>query len=426
MKRPAFNSILVTLVIVVLVVGVVGLLVFIKNQPAPVRGVAPIANIAPVEPDSAKWGLNYPNQYSTLLMTEKNNTRTAFGGSQPYNKLEADARLVKIFAGNAFSKEYKDDRGHANAVTDVRATQRLAPTSPATCYSCKSSDNPKLWSEMGMSKYDAMKFTEMTAQITHSIGCANCHEANTMRLIVTNPALDEALKSQGKDWQTFSRQEMRSLVCANCHVEYYFVGDNKYLTLPWKNGTTVDAIEKYYDEVKFSDWKNPDSGTDLIKMQHPDYEMYTAGSTHYKAGVACADCHMPYTRDASAKFSSHDVMSPLLQPGKTCAACHTDVNYVVERVGVIQKQVNDTMLATEDAIIDAINAITKAAANTSADAALLTEARTLHRHAQLRWDYIAAENSMGFHNPEEALRILASATDLARQSQIKAIQAGSK
>jgi len=410
--------------IVVLVAGVVGLLVYIKNQPAPVRGVAPIANIAPLESDSAKWGLNYPNQYSTLMMTEKNNTRTAFGGSQPFNKLEADPRLVKIFAGNAFSIEYNDDRGHVNALVDVRATKRLAPTTPATCYSCKSSDNPRLWSEMGMSKYDAMKFTEMTAQITHSIGCANCHEANTMRLIVTNPALDEALKSQGKDWRTYSRQEMRTLVCANCHVEYYFVGDDKYLTLPWKNGTTVEAIEKYYDEVKFSDWKNPESGTDLIKIQHPDYEMYSAGSTHYTAGVACADCHMPYTRDASAKFSNHEVMSPLLQPNKTCAACHTDVNYVVERVGVIQKQVYDTMLTTEDAIVEAINAITKTAANTNADAALLTEARSLHRHAQLRWDYVAAENSMGFHNPEEALRILASAIDLARQAQVKAILAG--
>jgi nitrite reductase (cytochrome c-552) len=30
---------------------------------------------------------------------------------------------------------------------------------------------------------------------------------------------------------------------------------------------------------------------------------------------------------------------------------------------------------------------------------------------------------MGFHNPEEALRILATATDLARQAQLKAVQA---
>jgi nitrite reductase (cytochrome c-552) len=313
-----------------------------------------------------------------------------------------------------------------NAITDVRATQRINAATPGTCYSCKSSDNPRLWSQMTMTKYDALKFTELSKEITNPIGCANCHEANTMRLIVSNPALDEALKAQGKDWRTFTRQEMRTVVCANCHVEYYFSGDGKYLTFPWKNGTTVEAIEKYYDEIKFSDWKHSDSGADMIKMQHPDYELFTADSTHFKAGVACADCHMPYTRDASAKFSSHNVMSPLLEPSKTCAACHTDVDYVVNRAHTIQKQVNDTMISSEEAIIDAINEINKAAVVQNVDAALLAEARTLHRHAQLRWDTIAAENSMGFHNPEEALRILATATDLARQAQIKAIQAAKK
>ena len=54
----------------------------------------------------------------------------------------------------------------------------------------------------------------------------------------------------------------------------------------------------------------------------------------------------------------------------------------------------------------------------------LAEARNLHREAQLRWDFVAAENSMGFHNPEEALRILAKATDLARQAELKAVLAG--
>jgi nitrite reductase (cytochrome c-552) len=426
MKKPSLISVFITLLILGLAGGVVGLLLFIKNQPAPIRGVAPIANIKAMEPDSSLWGQNYPNQFSTLQKTLSNNSRTVYGGSEPFDKLKEDPRLVKLFAGYPFSKEYNDDRGHLNALTDVRKTKRLSETTPATCYSCKSSDNPGLWAQMGMAKFDAMKFTEMTAQIKQPIGCANCHETNTMRLIVTNPALAEALKAQGKDWQTFTRQEMRTVVCANCHVEYYFAGDGKYLTFPWKNGTSVDAIEKYYDEIKFSDWKNPDSGTDMIKMQHPDFELYTAGSTHFKAGVACADCHMPYTRDASAKFSSHDVKSPLLEPNKTCAACHTDVAYVVDRVNVIQKQVNTTLLATEDAIVDAINAINKAAATPNADAALLAEARTLHRHAQLRWDYIAAENSMGFHNPEETLRILASATDLARQAQVKALQSTSK
>ena len=161
----------------------------------------------------------------------------------------------------------------------------------------------------------------------------------------------------------------------------------------------------------------------MIKMQHPEFEVYTADSTHYKAGVACADCHMPYVRDGAAKFSSHDVHSPLLNPEAACGQCHTDVTYVVGRVKVIQDQVHTTKLGAEDALIDAINALKAAAASPAADPKLLDEARQMHRQAQFMWDFVSAENSMGFHNPEYILKILADATNLARQAQMKASQA---
>jgi nitrite reductase (cytochrome c-552) len=357
------------------------------------------------------------------MMTETNNTRTTYGGSDQVEKTELDPLLKTIFAGNAFAKGYGEDRGHMNAVADVRNTPRINDKTPGTCYSCKSSDNPKLWDEMGMAAYDATPFKDLGTKIQHPIGCANCHEAGTMRLIVTNPALDEALKIQGKDWRTFSRQEMRTVVCANCHVEYYFKGDGKYLTFPWENGTRIEDIEQYYTEIDFSDFTHAEDGAKILKMQHPDYELYTAGSTHYNAGVACADCHMPYTRDGSAKFSNHNVKSPLLDPAAACGACHTDVNYVVGRVNTIQKNTYDTMMKTEAALVDAIAAIKAAAADPAADAAKIEEARALHRAAQMRWDFIAAENSTGFHNGTEALRILADATDLARQAQLAALSA---
>jgi nitrite reductase (cytochrome c-552) len=276
---------------------------------------------------------------------------------------------------------------------------------------------------MGMAEFDKTLFKDLGARITNPIGCANCHEANTMRLIVTNPALEEALEAQGKDWTTFTRQEMRTVVCANCHVEYYFEGEGKYLTFPWSGGTKIENIAQYYIDEGFKDWDHAQSGAPMIKMQHPEYEFFTADSTHYKAGVACADCHMPYTRDGAAKFSTHDVKSPLLNADTACGACHTDVAYVTGRVATIQKQVYDTKIATEDAIVAAIGAIEAAAAAPNVDPDVLAEARNLHREAQLRWDFVSAENSMGFHNPEEALRILAIATDLARQAQLKAVQA---
>lgn len=420
-RKPWFIPAVLGAIIIILAIVVVALLIFMKNQPLQKRGVAPLVEVKAMEPDSSQWGLNFPNQYSTLLKTQTNDTATTYGGSQPYSKLAIDPRLVKLFAGYGFSIEYNEDRGHLNALADVREIKRVNEKTPATCYSCKSSDNPRLWDEMGMAAYDKMLFSDMTPKIDESIGCANCHEAGTMRLIVTNPALDEALKAQGKDWRTFTRQEMRTVVCANCHVEYYFAGEGNYLTFPWKNGTRIEEIEAYYNTIAFTDWKHKESEAPMIKMQHPDYELFTAGSTHYEAGVACADCHMPYTRDGAVKFSTHNVHSPLLNPANSCGTCHTDVGYVTDRVTEIQKQVADTMSDTEDALTQAIDAIQAAAANPKADKKLVDEARQLHRSAQLRWDFLAAENSMGFHNPEEALRILASATDLARQAQITAI-----
>lgn len=426
MKKPWIIPAVLSGIIVLLAGMLVALLVFMKNQPPQKRGVAPLVEVAAMEPDSSQWGLNFPNQYTTLLKTESNHTRTMFGGSEPYSKLEADPRLVKLFAGYGFSIEYNEDRGHLNTLADVRKIKRVNETTPATCYSCKSSNNPKLWDEMGMAAYDQMLFSDMTPRINEPVGCANCHEAGTMRLIVTNPALDEALKSQGVDWRTLTRQEMRTVVCANCHVEYYFQGEGKYLTFPWENGTRIEEIEAYYQAIGFTDWTHKESAAPLIKMQHPEYELFTAASTHYNAGVSCADCHMPYTRDGAVKFSTHNVHSPLLNSANSCGTCHTDVQYVTGRVAEIQQQVNTTLLATEDAISQAIDAIHAAGANSEADAQLVDEARQLHRSAQLRWDFVAAENSMGFHNPEEALRILAAATDLARQAQIKAILAGAK
>ena len=422
MKRSS-TVLILTGIIVILTAALIGVLIFVKNQPPSERGIPPITQIEYMEPDSEKWGVNYPNQYSTLLKTETNNTRTTFGGSEPYSKLEDDPRLVTLFAGYGFSKDYNEERGHLNSVTDVEATLRVNEKTPGTCYSCKSSDNPRLWAEMGMAEFDKTLFKDLGERIDHPIGCANCHEANTMRLIVTNPALDEALKAQGKDWETFTRQEMRTVVCGNCHVEYYFAGEGKYLTFPWEGGTRIENIASYYQDLSFKDWDHPQSGAPMIKMQHPEYEFFTADSTHYKAGVACADCHMPYTRDGAAKFSTHDVRSPLLNAETACGACHTDVGYVTSRVATIQGQVRETMDATEDALVEAIAAIEAASKAADVNADLLAEARDLHREAQLRWDFIAAENSNGFHNPEEALRILSVATDLARQAQLKAVQA---
>ena len=422
MKKYAVTIILVG-IIVILGVVLAGVLIYLKNQPPQSRAFQSITAVKPLEPDSSIWGLNYPNEYSSLLQTASNATSTKYGGSAGLSYLALDPRLVILFAGFSFSMDYNQPRGHQDTLIDVRATKRVTATTHATCYSCKSSDNPGLWAQVGMPAYDAQLFSAMTPSITQPIGCANCHAAGTMRLVITNPAVDAALKAQGIDWRTYTRQQMRSLVCANCHVTYFFSGPNKLLTVPWADGTKVEDIIKYEDSVNFADWTYPGTGTPIMKARHPDYELYTAGSTHFNAGVACADCHMPYLRDGAMKYSSHDIMSPLLDPQDSCGQCHTDVNEVLARVNTIQDTVHTEKISAEDALIDAITALQAAAAKPGADATLLDQARTLHRHAQFMWDFISSSNSMGFHNPDEALRILQNAIDLARQAQMKASQA---
>jgi nitrite reductase (cytochrome c-552) len=118
-----------------------------------------------------------------------------------------------------------------------------------------------------------------------------------------------------------SRQEMRTYVCAQCHVEYYFAGDEKLLTYPWHKGLLVEEIEAYYDEIGFSDWTHGITGARLLKAQHPEFEMWSQG-THGRAGVACADCHMPYRRVGAMKVSDHHVRSPLLDVAASCQTCH--------------------------------------------------------------------------------------------------------
>ncbi len=423
MKKLAI-PILMTGIIVVLGALLVWVLLFLKNQPPQARTFEPVVSVKPLEPDSAIWGENFPNEYSSLLLTADNKTPTTYGGSAQKSYLVEDPRLVILFSGYSFAKDYNQPRGHQNTLIDVRATKRLASNTHATCYSCKSSDNPGLWAQMGMAAYDAQMFAAMTPKINSPIGCANCHEAGTMALAVTNPAVEKALQDQGIDWHIYTRQQMRSLVCANCHVTYYFTGADKVLTVPWANGMRVEGVMKYEDDAAmFADWTYPGTNTPIAKLRHPDYELFTAGSTHFNAGVACADCHMPYLRDGAMKYSSHDIMSPLLDPQESCGQCHTDVEVALARVKTIQDTVFSAKIQTEDALVDAIAALTSATAKADSDAALLAEARSLHRQAQFYWDFIAAANSMGFHNPDEALRILKDAADLARQCQMKAAQA---
>jgi nitrite reductase (cytochrome c-552) len=200
----------------------------------------------------------------------------------------------------------------------------------------------------------------------------------------------------------------------------------KVLTFPWSEGLTIDDIDKFYDKIGgFKDWTHKDSGAPMIKIQHPEFELWSTG-IHARSGVACADCHMPYVRDGSIKVSDHWVRSPLTNINRACQACHRwDENELRQRIVDIQTKTAELLRTTETALLDAIDTLAAAQKSGASDADL-QKARALHRKAQMRWDFVSSENSTGFHSPQEAARILANAIDLARQAQLEAVKVTKK
>ncbi len=215
---------------------------------------------------------------------------------------------------------------------------------------------------------------------------------------------------------------MRSFVCGQCHVEYYFRGEGKVVTYPWANGLTVDEIEAYYEKEGFTDWIHAETGAKMLKAQHPEFEVWNQG-IHARAGVACADCHMPFERVGALKVSDHWVRSPLLNVSRACQTCHPVAEAELQgRVLAIQDRHHALLQRAARATTDMLDAIVAARKAGVTDAGL-TAAAALHRKAQWRLDFVAAENSMGFHAPQELARILAETIDYARQGQREAEQA---
>jgi nitrite reductase (cytochrome c-552) len=217
---------------------------------------------------------------------------------------------------------------------------------------------------------------------------------------------------------------MRSYVCGQCHVEYYFRGDRKTVTYPWANGLKVEEIEAYYDNganfadgKPFKDWVHAESGAPVLKAQHPEFEMWNQG-IHSRSGVACADCHMPYVREGAVKVTDHWIRSPLLNVSRACQGCHPYSDTEIQaRVSQIQARNHDLLQRAGGALQQMLDTL-KAAKAVGATDAQLQEARGLQRKAQWRLDFVAAENSMGFHAPQEASRILGEAIDYGRQAQL--------
>lgn len=402
-------------VVVVFLVGLFGASIMERRQEARLafQLVKPIATW---EPRNEVWGENFPREFETYRSTADTTFRSKYGGAAWRDYLHEDPNLVVLWAGYAFSRDYAQGRGHYHAVEDIRNTLRTGVPQPATCWTCKSTDVPRVMYEKGVAKFYKSKWDSLGPEIVNNIGCQDCHDPLTMNLRITRPALVEAFQRQGKDIKNATHQEMRSLVCAQCHVEYYFKGkDDKYLTFPWDNGFSAEDMEKYYDVVEHVDWVHALSKAPMVKAQHPDYELYKTG-IHAERGVSCADCHMPYRNEGGVKFTNHKIQSPLNDIAGSCQVCHRESEATLTKnVYDRQDKILELRMGAEHALAKA-HLEAKFAWEKGATEQEMKPILQLLRHAQWRWDWVAASNGLGFHSPVEAARVLGSSIQKAEEA----------
>jgi len=439
--------VLVAVIAALVAAGAVALLIDIATHKEEARNpFYRVVELTDDTDDPSLWGKNFPFQYDAYLKTV-DQVRTRFGGSEAVprtpteadprsivaqSKLEEDPRLKTMWAGYAFAVDFREERGHAYMLDDQMYTQRqVVAKQPGTCINCHAStytaykrlgDGDPF---AGFDKLNAMSYAEARKEVKHPVSCIDCHDPATMQLRVTRPAFIEGIRAYKADQgiadydvnKMASHQEMRTFVCGQCHVEYYFKGPEKRLTYPWFQGIKGDEILAYYDETGFKDWTHAVSGAPVLKAQHPEFETWNQG-IHAASGVACADCHMPYMRVGAMKISDHQVRSPLLNINRACQTCHRwPEEELKDRVEVIQMKTYDTRNLAIDALMDLINEIA-AARDAGRSEEALASARDFQRKAQFLLDFVEAENSTGFHAPQEAMRLLSKSIDFTRRGQM--------
>lgn len=431
--------------------------------------------------DPKPWGVNWPRQYDGYLRTAEG--ANFYGGSSamPASKLEDHPWLKRLYAGYAFSIDYREARGHAFMLSDQLVTKRVTERSqPGACLHCHSSIIPTYrrlgleamgepadaealaagfnWPavQKGFEQISTIPYPEAHAELAktpdgtgepdpHPVSCVDCHDPETMQTRVTRPGFVRGIAAFAssdapaphlpsvESWREgdrekpynpnidASRQEMRSFVCAQCHVEYY-CGPKETLFFPWHNGLKVEQIEAHYDQhnfpdgEEFYDWKHGETGAKVYKAQHPEFELWSQG-IHARSGVSCADCHMPYQREGAMKVSSHNVRTPMANVNNSCQTCHNVPEAeLVDKVRTIQARTRALTERAAAAMTDMLDAIGHAQASGASDEDL-ARLYELQKKAMWRLDFISSENSLGFHADQESARILAESIDFSRQAQ---------
>ncbi len=377
---------------------------------------------------SEEWSRYYPRQYSSWKKTKE--------GDEIKDMLKDKSQLAILWAGYGFSKDYNAPRGHYYALQDnVNSLRTGDPVDaksgpmPTACWTCKSPDVPRIIERDGELEYFTGKWAKYGSEIVNSIGCADCHDNKTGVLSVRRPHLDRALISAGlPTFADSTHQEKRNLVCAQCHVEYYFKKTEwtdkdgvakvaKVVTLPWANGLTAEGAEKYYNDIGFSDWTHKLSKTPMLKTQHPGYELFKTG-IHAQKGVSCADCHMPYTQEGAVKYSDHQLQNPLNTMDRSCMTCHRESEKTLEEIVHRKYERKDQLHELAMDNLAKAHLETAKAMEAGASDEELKAIREHIRSGQWKWDYAVASHPAFFHAPEETLRLLAVANESAMNARL--------
>ncbi|NJD57052.1 MAG: ammonia-forming cytochrome c nitrite reductase subunit c552 [Nitrospirae bacterium] len=434
-----------------LVLITVGLM-FLYGCPPPKTEQVQAVKIADGEIDPAQWGKAYPAEYELWKKTDeptpagKSKYKRGFDADKiTYDKLSEFPYMALLFNGWGFGIEYNEPRGHANMVRDQLDVDPSRVKAGGVCLSCKTPYAPKLEKEMTL-EYYKKPYNEVLAQIPEKdrnlgVACIDCHDNKDMSLKISRGfTLVKALNDMGVDPAKLTRQEMRSVVCAQCHVTYSIPKDQEMhstsLYFPWQgskwgNISIENIIKQLRSDPSYGEWKQNVTGFKMAFIRHPEFELFSNNSVHWKAGAACADCHMPYTKVGVHKVSDHRVMSPLKNDMRACMQCHTESpEWLKEQVTAIQDRTVSLMLRSGYATATVAKLFEMAhkaqADGKNIDKALYDKAKDFYDEAFYRVVYIGAENSVGFHNPTEAARNLGDAVAFASKAEALLRQALAK
>lgn len=454
-KEKSLVMPIVLTVAIIIGIIIVALLININTKKNETMVITPksFVELSDDNPTFDYWGKNYPEYLDMYLKVEKEQPRsTDFGGNLAYSKLIRYPQLTILWAGYPFSMDANEERGHFWIQVDQMDTARNNKDflnahgfkafggQPTACMNCHSGWSPWLYKNVAKGDWVAFNSTKYWTMIknvpavngieegsdAHSgphggkrmgVTCADCHNPQDMTLRITRQGLINSLVMRGYEKDPVQgikadRNEMRTLVCAQCHVEYYFKPTGSKVNVmgetiandpskKWFNGTQktydefdswrdgnkpteiqVDGIElvfpwsvwkkdmpfriemfdEHYDKVRNleagkafkADWTHKDTKAPMIKIQHPEFELYS-GSVHAANGVSCADCHMPYVRSGAKKITQHNITSPLVDVNSSCKSCHNQSeSYIRKQVADIQNSIAFDLRSAEYATVSLI------------------------------------------------------------------------